>query len=94
MFPALALLVAICETRDVLPVSTCIRRRAGIAAKDRVAAYVAIPVVLGQVVRSYSVAPLVATAGAREISGHPRLGPSRGRLLVRGLETEATGSIR
>jgi hypothetical protein len=32
--------LAICETGDVLPVETCIRRRAGIAARTRLAAFV------------------------------------------------------
>ncbi len=35
-----SLLVAICETGDVLPVETCIRRRASIAARTRLAVYV------------------------------------------------------
>ena len=32
--------LAICETGDVLSVETCIRRRAGIAARTRLAAFV------------------------------------------------------
>jgi hypothetical protein len=37
---AAALQLAICETGDVLPLETCIRRRAAIAARTRLAAFV------------------------------------------------------